>query len=201
MGDLEHMGEENLIPLFRKGDMQAFSSLYRRYFNDLYSYGRSLGTESEQLRDMIQDIFYNVYSDRRQFSSESHIKFYLLKSLRNAVIDLGRKKTKEIYTDDECLRFSIHTTVLDDLMDEEYRLALERKIDHLLSILTDRQREAIFLKYMEGLEYAEIARIMTLTPHGARKLVSRAMGRLKNASSDGNAEILFALLAAGKIIF
>lgn len=194
------MDEGLLISLFRKGDMQAFAGLYRLYFNDMYSYGISLGMEREPLRDMIQDIFCDVYANRHRFASQSHVKFYLLKSLRNAVIDLGRKKIREVRSDDDWLRFSIHTTILDDLMDEEYRRRLELRIDGLLSTLTDRQREAIFLKYMREFDYPEIARIMSLTPHGARKLVSRAMGRLKSISSDGSAEILMALLSAGKII-
>ncbi|MDL2319511.1 sigma-70 family RNA polymerase sigma factor [Alistipes sp. OttesenSCG-928-B03] len=201
MDGIDNANEDILFAMFQQGDSHAFAVYYKRYFNDLYSYGTNLGVESNQLKDLIQDIFYKVYSDRKRFSSGPHLKFYMLKVLRNAIFDLSRVSGRMV-AEENGMKFSLATTVLDNMMDEEYRRSLTQKIDRLLSVLTNRQREAIWLRYMQELEYEEIARMLGMNINGARKLVSRAMGRLKAASTDDSTFALFlALLSAGKIFF
>lgn len=184
-----HKNRQNreLFLLFREGDNYAFSVFYKSYFNDMYSYGKSIGTDTEVLKDTIQDIFYKVYSDRRNFTSQEHLKFYLLKSVRNAMIDRGRTSGRGNTDGNKVpeLQFTITTTVLDSLIDEEERGALQQRVDRLLAELTDRQREAIYLRYMEELDYEEVAEILEMTVHGVRKLVSRAIGRLKQIDMGG----------------
>lgn len=182
---------DNFFALFKKDDEQAFSFFYRLYYNDLYSYGISLGEDVERLRDIIQDIFYKIHLNKHKFSSPGHLKFYLLKSLRNAIYDRKRKAGSSSLENhaETSLSFSITTTVLDDMIEEEDRSGIQKKVDGMLALLTDRQREAIFLRYMKELEYAEIADILDLTPHGARKLVSRAISRLKESGETQNIPI------------
>jgi hypothetical protein len=38
-----------------------FSSLYRKYIDDLYGYGMSFGFDRNLVLDAIQDVFYNLY--------------------------------------------------------------------------------------------------------------------------------------------
>lgn len=57
---------------------------------------------------------------------------------------------------------------------------ISRKIQSLLGQLTDRQREAVCLRYIYDMEYKEIAQIMKMeNEKSARNLVSRAIQKLK----------------------
>ena len=71
-------------------------------------------------------------------------------------------------------------TGLDLLINKEERTKLMNRIEKMLQCLTARQREAIYLRYMQELSYEEIAEMLHITEKGSRKLVSRAMIELKN---------------------
>lgn len=71
-------------------------------------------------------------------------------------------------------------TVLDNLIEEENRREISRRIQSLLGQLTDRQREAVCLRYIYDMEYKEIAQILKMeNEKSARNLVSRAIQKLK----------------------
>ncbi|MDR2815444.1 MAG: RNA polymerase sigma factor [Proteiniphilum sp.] len=170
-----------LFTRFKEGDDHAFSFFYEFYINDLYAYGISLGGEKEVVKDVVQDIFLNMYFEEKDFVSIDHLKYFLLKSLKNRLYNIYKSKAVSTTTgiSEEVLSFSITTTVLDQIIDEEERTLIKQQIDDLLSKLTSRQKEAIYLRFMQELEYEEIAEIMNITQHAARKLISRSLKRLK----------------------
>lgn len=165
----------SLFTKFKEGDDHAFSFFYEFYINDLYAYGISLGAEKEVVKDAIQDIFLKIYFDKKDFASIDHLKYFLLKSLKNSLYNTYKSKAFSTATEisEEVLGFSITTTVLDRIIEEEDRTIIKYQVDDLLSKLTARQKEAIYLRFMQGLEYEEIAEIMEMAPHAARKLISR----------------------------
>lgn len=160
---------------------EAFSYFYTIFMPDLFAYGISLGADEEIVKDSIQDIFVNIHFAEKNFHSVEHLKFFLLKSLKNKLYNIyssKRVRTAASITDD-VLNFSITTTVLDSIIDHEDRMAIQRKIDYLLSKLTSRQKEGIYLRYIQELEYSEIAEILGMSPTSARKLISRSLKRLR----------------------
>ncbi|WP_302964455.1 RNA polymerase sigma factor, partial [Barnesiella intestinihominis] len=56
---------------------------------------------------------------------------------------------------------------------------IEGKLNKLLSSLTGRQREIIYLRFIHELEYEEIASLMHMTIQSSRKAVSRAIGKMR----------------------
>ena len=167
---------------FIEGDKKAFSFFYKFYINDLYAYGISLGGEKEVVKDAIQDIFLKVYFEEKKYSSVSYFKYFLLKSLKNRLYNIYKSKAVSATSgiSKDVLNFSITTTVLDQIIEEEDRTIIQQQIDDLLLKLTSRQKEATYLRFIQELEYEEIAEIMDITPHAARKLISRSMKRLRD---------------------
>ncbi len=181
MNDSTH-DHNDLFTRFKEGDDDAYSFFYQLYINDLYAYGISLGGEKEVVKDAIQDIFLKVYFGKKDFASIDHLKYFLLKSLKNGLYNIYKSKAVSTATGimEEMPAFSITTTVLDRIIDEEDRSIIKQQVDDLLSKLTARQKEAIYLRYMQELEYEEIACMMDMTPHAARKLISRSLKRLRD---------------------
>ncbi|MDD4589985.1 MAG: sigma-70 family RNA polymerase sigma factor [Parabacteroides sp.] len=172
----------SLFSKFKEGDDHAFSFFYEFYINDLYAYGISLGGEKEVVKDAVQDIFLKIYFEKKDFSSVDHLKYFLLKSLKNRLYNVHKSKAVSTTTgiSSDVHGFSITTTVLDRIIDEEDRTIIKEQIDDLLSKLTARQKEAIYLRFMQEMEYEEIAEIMEMTPHAARKLISRSLKRMRD---------------------
>lgn len=62
---------------------------------------------------------------------------------------------------------------------EEERTAIERQIQQYLNLLTGRQREAVYLRFIEEMEYEEIAEVLDMTAPAVRKLICRAIARIR----------------------
>ncbi len=166
---------------FKEGDEDAFSFFYKYFINDMYAYGRSLGADEKQVMDAVQDVFLKVFFDRPHLSSVEHFKYFLLKSLKNRLYDLFKSKSYSTTTDisGEGLTFSIKTTVLDEMIEDEDRMIIQQKIEKLLSVLSSSQKEALYLRYIQELEYAEISAMMGKSEVAIRKLVSQAIHTIR----------------------
>lgn len=55
----------------------------------------------------------------------------------------------------------------------------QRKLEQAMGRISDRQREIIHMKYIQQLDYEDIARIMSLNYQSARNLVTRALASLR----------------------
>jgi RNA polymerase sigma factor (sigma-70 family) len=99
--------------------------------------------------------------------------------LKNRLLDIYKTTAEIDSLENYELSFSVKATVLDELISEEENSALQKRIENLLNCLTDRQREAVYLRFIQEMEYDEIAALLKMTPHATRKLISRAIQRMR----------------------
>ena len=88
------------------------------------------------------------------------------------------------------IKDKIKITVEDEIIAAEEQAEVSQKVDEILSILTERQREIIYLRYMQECSYEEIAEIMQISVPACRKLLYRTLLKLKH----NNTLVLFYLL-------
>lgn len=176
------MRKEDPILLFSflKGDNNAFSSIYNKYVDELFAYGIGLGFERETLKDAIQDTFFKFYTNKKLLEGVTHLKYYLFRMLKNRLFDIYKSSNKENIVDVTNLPFLIEPSVLDELVANEDKAAIETEIKNLLEILTDRQKEAVYLRFIQELEYEEVANLLDMTAPAVRKLISRAIKRMRD---------------------
>lgn len=175
---------------FINGDKDAFSEFYNQSYNMLYSYGMGLGLESQKIRDIIHDIFVRLYVNPDLINDSSTLKPFLLRSVRNAFLNL--KKIENRYTDldqvDFDLKYSVVTNDTEALETQEH---IEYQVNNILSALTPRQKEIIYLRFMHQMDYEEISQIMSLSEQAARNLLHRAITK---ARDNGNSKELLVLI-------
>lgn len=118
----------------------------------------------------------------------------MLRALRNQLIDTYKLKRNysEVLTGEitDELPYKIKITVEDEMIAAEERAEVSQKVDEILSVLTERQREIIYLRYMQECSYEEIAEIMQISVPACRKLLYRTLLKLKH----NNTLVLFYLL-------
>ena len=171
----------SLVNGLQKGEDLAFALLYNQYADLLYSYGTGLGFAKEDIEDSIQEIFCNLYLNHSKINEINNLKFYLLRALKNRLLNVSQASRTQNFIDMENVDFYTEVTVLDDLIDAEDRTAIQKKIQSYLDELTGRQREAIYLRYIEDLDYEEIAELMNMTVPSVRNLVFKAIKQLRNS--------------------
>lgn len=190
MSSIEIYWEKYLL----NGDEKSFSTIYNQMADDLYGYGLSFGCREEICKDALQDVFYRLFIQRDKLHHVENIIAYLFRSYRNRLADLTRmdRRTESVGILEET--FSPEVTILDDLIDREVSENIKKKTENLLRQLNTNQREIVYLKYMNGLQHREIAGIMGIQEESARKLLYRAIEKMRK-SATGDDVALTALIA------
>ena len=71
--------------------------------------------------------------------------------------------------------------------DEVMRREEDRELLHALRGLKLRERQAIYLRYYDGQSFSEIAVLLAIKESAARVIVHRALQRLRERLSPGDA--------------
>lgn len=160
---------------FRDGDDNALVIIFDRYAQPLYNYGRKVFTDKETVRDCIQDLFLEICKNRSGLGPTDSIKFYLFKSLRRKLVRIKMKVPISGLEETDKVTPSPEAEIIEKQHAEQRQIIL----DNRLSRLTNRQREAIFLRYFEELSYEKIAQVMELNRQSIYNLINESMAILK----------------------
>ena len=166
----------------QEGDMQ-FIALYKFYYQDLYAYGVSLGFNTEDVKDAIQEVYLKLYFNERLCIDEKKIKFYLLRSVRNQLIDWERTKKDTSSIEEEERSFKLSVSVEESFISDEEDLLLKKRVNRILDLLTDHKREIVYLHFIEEMPYEEIAVMLDMKIQTVRGQVFKAMEKLRKLDS------------------
>lgn len=166
---------------FRNGDPTALARIFNENYESLYGYGKKLASDEELVKDCVQNLFLKMWLTREKLTAIKSVRPYLLKSLRRHIGDqiMSRNRKKifhERFTDEFEVTFSHEDFLIALQTTQEQSDALVRCLNHLPA----RQREAIFLRFYEALEYEKIAEVMNLNIQSVRNLIYQSLKSIKS---------------------
>lgn len=172
------MTDEELMRAYIKGDMQAFRTLYQRHKGRVLGFLCTRLGGQEEAEEVFQDVFFKVHRHRFSYRDDVPFLAWLFTIARNAAIDHARKtSTREKYV-------SLNPDEVENASDEPATNHLLSETIEGLSSLNDNQRQLLALRFSEGLSFSEIADSMNLSQSNARKIVSRAINKLRSLMSN-----------------
>lgn len=176
----QNMKDVTLWNLVLKGDMKAMSLLYKKHYELLLNFGLKYTSDEEFVKDCIQDVFVKLCTSKR-LSSTEYVRSYLLTSLKNVISDKlsSLRLTEDL--NEHFFELKIEDAALESLFngnDEE--LQLSKKLVNAYKSLPENQRVAIYLRYVKGLSYKEMAAVLNINPQSSMNLVSRALTNLRS---------------------
>lgn len=182
--------DENLLGLewnaFLEGNREAFAYFYNLHIDALFQYGTKIMADEDAVKDAIQEVFLDLYLKRKTNSADPYkLKFYLLLALKRNLIKRLKRERRFTETSDEIdfiPEYSIETRIIDKEQQEE----INRKVSILLSQLPAKQKEAIYLRYNQSLEYSEVAKVLNISVESARKQIYRALKSVKKLLKSEN---------------
>lgn len=158
------------------GDQAALSQIFLEFHDDLFNYGMKLSANDDIVKDSIQDLFLKLWKNRQNLDKVKVIKPYLFKSLRHHIFDSIELRKSLRLTDEESNRaFEVVYSHEDFLIDEQINTETRDKVIQALNQLTPRQREAIYLRYFEELEFSTVAQVMEMNVQSVRNTIHRGM--------------------------
>ena len=164
---------------FRSGDQDAFSEIYQKFIDALFAYGCKMTRDRELVKDCIQELFFRIWKNEIDLAQISYLKSYLIIGLRRQILNMLELKfyhVDKIKLEDHFLiEFSAEDYFIQNQFEDDQR----NSVIQALNKLSIKQREAIYLRYFEELEYAEIAEVMNINLQSAKNNVQRGLGSLR----------------------
>jgi RNA polymerase sigma-70 factor (ECF subfamily) len=167
--ELKHLALE-----FVKGKVEAFSTLYDLYVENIYRF-IYFKVNSAEAEDLTEIVFIKVWENRAKFDpSKSSISSWIYTIARNTVIDHYRvlKHTEEL-----------SDNFIDSESNNPQRLVEEKivslKVRSAINKLPENYRDILLLRFIEDFSYSEIAKILGKSEGSIRILQFRAIKELK----------------------
>ena len=148
------------------------------YVDIMFDYGIRMGFSEDAVMDAIHNVFQRLLEKKSPLDIENE-KSYLIKSVRNELINESQRVQNLDSTEDGDLPFSITVNIEEMLIDADFENTIQKKIQHVLKTLTPRQREIIYLRYTGNYSYAEIAEILQISIPACRNLILKALKELR----------------------
>lgn len=164
---------------FKDGDLNAFQEIYDGFIPNLHAYGAKLAPGFELLDDCIQELFLELYTHRKNLNTPENLEFYLLKSLRRIVFHKIKKENRFINLEENLTRSFLFDLELDNYENDNFLQEKIEVVKSALAELTTSQREILYLKFYNNLNYTEIGNILGVMPDSAKKQVYRIIERLR----------------------
>lgn len=170
------MTDAELIARTRAGDPDAFGALVSRYYDACWRFAYHMLGERADAEDVVQESFLRAYLAIGRYDERDQFRGWLFRILtnqcRNALTARGRRARRfvqdEVAIDKAAAPLAAIAPGVEDA-------ALSRA----LAQLDPNQREALLLKYAEGLEYTEMSAMTGMGESALKMRVKRGVERLR----------------------
>lgn len=166
---------------FKEGNRQAFDALLRQYYPLLLNYGLRLVSNKLLVEDCLQDLFIDLWNKRAGLGIPQNLNAYLLSSFRRRLFREKDKNNRRGFKSEplEDYNFEVQFDIETHLIEREDENRTYEKLKQHIDSLTKRQKEAIYLRFYQELDYTDIAQIMAINQHSAINLVYDALKLLR----------------------
>jgi RNA polymerase sigma-70 factor (ECF subfamily) len=177
--------EADWIRAARSGDRAAFGALVQRHESTVLRVARRLLMDAHDAQDAAQDVFVRLYDHLHRFDERRPLTPWLYRITVNVCRTHARKRSRRTEAEHEAVR---------DAVRHHSEAGATEAADWLergLSRLSPRERTALVLRDLEGLNATEAAKAMRCAPVTVRTLAARArlkLKRLHDAEQRGLAE-------------
>lgn len=178
--------DEELVLAAQQGDLDAFNVLYERYLPMVYNRVRFTVPETD-VEDVTQEIFIGVIRSLKSFKGDAQFSTWLRTLTNRRVADYYRSRNpaetelgSDISDADpslEGLYVSANTGAIDD------QIMLRRALREL----PESYQDILMLRFVEGLQFNEIAEERGQSLEATKSLFRRAVAALRKQVEQPNA--------------
>ena len=148
-----------------RGDQEAFRTLVTRYQRLVASVAWRFGVRSEEIEDLVSEVFLKVYRNLSRYHPAHPFSTWLYRLAVNHVVDRARRTRREAKRSELPEQIVDQTPSVRDGLLETERARLLRIA---LAGIDPKYREALSLVYVEGLKVEEVSRVLRV-PQGTVK--------------------------------
>jgi RNA polymerase sigma-70 factor (ECF subfamily) len=168
--------ERSLAIAVQRGDSGAFRELYDAFRERIwtlvvYSIGDSL-----QAQDVLQTVFFKAFRGLRSFRFQSSLFTWIYRIARNECRNYQRRRNAPHVPLEAIIGSSDE---IDPRLISDGNEARKAILQNAVMQLPLKMREVVVLKYLEGLSYKEMSRVLGCAPGTVASRLNRALAELE----------------------
>lgn len=163
---------------YADGDIEAFRTLYERHNKRIFGYLIAKLKDRSEADDVFQSVFAKLHVARKKYRQEIPFLPWIFTIARNDLLDHLRKKSTYMK------HITISEKEVECYADPTPDMAHFKVAIAELSSLTGAQRQALVLRFNEGLTFREISAQMQTKSNNTRQIISRAIRKLRKLMGD-----------------
>ncbi len=196
--------DHELVLAARKGDRDAFRTLFERYHRRAYALALGVVRNPDDALDVVQDAFIKAHKYLDKFEGNSSFYTWLYRIVMNLAIDHLRKhrRVKPVELDESKVEDGADDALIPRLfggspgralLDKEIRA----RIDQALGELSENHRSVLVMRELEGLSYEDMAQAMSCSKgtimsrlfHARKNMQRRLLDLIDHPSRELIAEL------------
>lgn len=167
--------DEVLVAAFKNGDARTFDALFARYRQPIFGYiYRSVG-DPALAEELTQEVFLKAFPRLRQTAPDTIFKAWIYRIATTTCIDAHRAATRRppLVRDAEAQALPAERAIADP---EQHTIQDERQraVRRTLDALPAQYRQALILRQLQDLTYAEIGEALGISVEAVTSLIHRA---------------------------
>jgi RNA polymerase sigma-70 factor (ECF subfamily) len=183
--------EEALVRQARRGDLQAYDELVRRYQERIYATVYHMTSNHEDANDLAQESFIKAFQALKTFKGGSSFYTWLYRIAVNKTINFLKQRKNRTHMSLNDLDFNaehdpdLMALISDKTPRREAGLTeLQEKLNAALLKLSEPHRLVVVLHDVQGMSHDEIAKIMDCNIGTVRSRLFYARQQLQGYLSD-----------------
>lgn len=169
------------LSLGPRGREALFHAWFARHSDELRTFSARLTGDHAVAEDVVQETFARAWTHMDRLRAREEVGPWLYRVARNLCVDTYRARRRLVWSDSlpSRLEEGDRPETADPLRHVE-REEDRRLVRDALATLTDRHRDVLCLRDIEGIAYEELGRRHGLSREGARAVLARARRRLRD---------------------
>ena len=170
------MEENELILLLKQSNQEAFTTLYKKYWKQVYNFSRLYLTSQSVAEEVVQEVFIKVWESRDFMREGDNFKGLLFIITRNLIFNMHRKNLNEDFYKMTVLSAMENSYDIEEEIDAKN---LGEYIDLLIADLPPRRREIFNLSRKENKSYKEISQLLGVSEKTVENQIGEALKFLR----------------------
>jgi len=173
--------DPELVALARKGDVDAYERLVRKYQDVAWRTAYLITGSSAEAEDAAQEAMVKAYAALPRFRADAPFRPWLLAIVANEARNRRRADGRRARL---ALKVAVQPSAADPGRSPEAAAELAEQRTRLVEAvgaLRDRDRDVVALRYLLGLSEAEVAAVLGWPRGTVKSTLSRALVRLRAA--------------------
>ncbi|MCE9520100.1 MAG: sigma-70 family RNA polymerase sigma factor [Verrucomicrobia bacterium] len=183
--------DQELITRSQEGDTRAFDDLVRKYTPKLYGMVYNMTSNREDTADLLQDIFAKAYRSLKRFQGMSTFYTWIYSISVNMTLNFLKKRGRytKLSMDDVDNGIQndpdfIQVTSGDSPLREVNIHELQKRLNESMMKLSEDHRTVVTLYDIQGLQHADISKILGVSEGTVRSRLFYAHRQLQNYLED-----------------